>query len=144
VIRNAVAAIFIVVCMTFASSAFADCTVGIVPERLSCLNQELQALRVETSKEIAGLKADNQMLRNQLLGLRQVIDGLPPSSAIVRFDEEVNVLWSPQDGCLAWNGPEGAAATPNRGGTMEVFVPCSKAPATGSVIWRLRRAPAAR
>jgi hypothetical protein len=100
-VRNAGAAIFVMACMAWSSGALADCTSGIVPERLSCLNQELETLKAQSGKEIASLKADIQMLRNQLLGLKQIVDGLPPASSIVRLDEDLNVLWEPQDGCLA-------------------------------------------
>jgi hypothetical protein len=137
------AAIFVMACMA-CSSAFADCRAGIVPERLSCLNQELENLKAESGKEIASLKADIQMLRNQLLSLRQIVDGLPPASSIARLDEDVNVLWEPQDGCLAWTGPELDAAAPAGGGSTQVFAPCTKAPTPNSVLWRLRRAPLAR
>ncbi len=140
-VRNAGAAIFVMACMAWSSSAFADCTSGIAPERLSCLNQELETLKAQSGKEIASLKADIQMLRNQLLGLKQIVDGLPPASSIVRLDEDLNVLWEPQDGCLAWTGPELDAAAPAGGGSMQVFAPCSKAPTANSVMWRLRRVP---
>jgi hypothetical protein len=128
-----VAAVFVIVFSTWAQSAFADCTVGIPAERLSCLNQELQALRAESSREIASLKSDVQMLRNQLLNLREIINALPPAADIARLDEPVNVLSEEHDGCLALSG---AAAT-------GVFAPCAKAPSAESVIWRLRRARAA-
>ena len=72
---------------TTVSLSVTDRTVGIPAERLSCLNQELQALRAETSREIAGLRSDVQMLRNQLLSLREIINGLPPAAAIARLDE---------------------------------------------------------
>jgi hypothetical protein len=142
-VGKAAAAIF-VACMAWSSSAFADCTSGIVPERLSCLNLELEALKAESAKEIASLKADIQTLRNQLLGLKQVVDGLPPAASIARLDEDVNVLWEPQDGCLAWTGPEFNAAAPDGGGALQVFAPCTKAPTPNSVLWRLRRVPLAR
>jgi len=129
-----VAAILVIVCSAWASSASADCTTGIPAERLSCLNQELQALRAETSREIAGLRSDIQMLRNQVLSLREIISALPPADAIARLDEPVNVLSEEHDGCLALTG---CAAT-------EVFAPCAKAPSAESVLWRLRRARAAR
>src|SRR5260370_42494243 len=138
------AAIFVLACMAWSSSALADCTAGIVPERLSCLNLELEILKAQSSKEIASLRADIQMLRNQLLSLKQVVDGLPPASSIVRLDEDVNLLWEPQDGCLAWTGPELNAAAPDGGGAMQVFAPCAKAPSRNSVLWRLRRVPLAR
>jgi hypothetical protein len=141
--RNAGAAIFVVVCMAWSSSALADCTSGIVPERLACLNLELETQKAASAREIASLKADIQMLRNRLLDLRQIVDGLPPASSIARLDEDVNVLWEPQDGCLAWTGPELNAAAP-AGGSAQVFAPCAKAPTPDSVLWRLRRAPAAR
>jgi hypothetical protein len=143
-VRKAGAAIFVMVCMAWSSSALADCTAGIVPERLSCLNLELEALKAQSGKEIASLKADIQMLRNQLLSFRQAVDGLPPASSIARLDEDVNVLWEPQDGCLAWTGPELDAPAPSGGGTLQVFAPCTKAPTPSSVLWRLRRAPPAR
>jgi hypothetical protein len=130
--------------MAWSSHAFAECTSGIVPERLSCLNLELETLKAQSSKEIASLKADIQSLRNQLLSLRQTVDGLPPASSIARLDEDVNVLWEPQDGCLAWTGPELDAPAPDGGGAMQVFAPCTKAPTPNSVLWRLRRAPLAR
>jgi hypothetical protein len=130
------AAILVIVCSTWTASALADCTVGIPAERLSCLNQELQALRTESSREITSLRSDIQMLRNQLLSLREIINALPPAAAIARLDEPVNVLSEEHDGCLALSGT-GAAAT-------EVFAPCAKAPSAESVIWRLRRARAAR
>jgi hypothetical protein len=79
------------------------------------------------------------MLRNQLLSLKDKVDVLPPTSSIARLDEDLNVLWEPQDGCLAWTGPELNAA-PEAGGSMRVFAPCSKA-SPNSVLWRLRRAP---
>jgi len=129
-----VAAILFIVCSTWTTSAFADCTTGIPAERLSCLNQELQGLRAETSREIAGLKSDIQMLRNQVLSLREIISALPPAAAIVRLDEPVNVLSEEQDGCLALTGA----------GAAEVFAPCAKAPSAERAMWRLRRARAAR
>ena len=92
-------------------------------------------------EEIAGLKADIQMLRNQLLGLRQTVDALPPAASIARLDEDVNVLWEPQDGCLAWTGPKPYMPAPPGGGAMQVFAPCTKAPSPDSVMWRLRRVP---
>jgi hypothetical protein len=128
------AAILVIVCSSWTTSAFADCTTGIPAERLSCLNQELQALRAETSREIAGLKSDLQMLRNQVLSLREIVSALPPAAAIARLDEPVNVLSEEQDGCLALTG----------GGATEVFAPCAKAPSAESVMWRLRRARVAR
>lgn len=134
------AAIVVMACMA-GSSAFADCTSGIVPERLSCLNQELETLKAQSAKEIASLKADVQMLRNQLLSLKEAVDALPPASNIVRFDEDVNVLWEPQDGCLAWTGPQLNGAAPPGEASMRVFAPCTKAPTPDSVLWRLRRAP---
>jgi hypothetical protein len=143
-VRKAAAAIFVMACMAWSSNAFADCASGIVPERLSCLNLEVEALKAESAKEIASLKADIQALRNQLLGLRQVVDGLPPAASIARLDEDVNVLWEPQDGCLAWTGPELNAPAPDGGGTLQVFAPCTKAPTPNSVLWRLRRVPLAR
>jgi hypothetical protein len=138
------AATIVMACMAWSSCAFADCTSGIVPERLSCLNLELEALKAQSGREIASLRADIQALRNQLLGLRQVIDGLPPAASIARLDEDMNVLWEPQDGCLAWTGPALGAAAPDGGGSMQVFAPCIKAPSPDSVMWRLRRVPAAR
>jgi hypothetical protein len=139
-LRKAGAAILVTACMmAWSSSAFADCTAGIVPERLSCLNQEMEALKAQSGKEIAGLKAEIQMLRNQLLSLRDKVDALPPASSIARLDEDLNVLWEPLDGCLAWTGPELDAA-PESGGLMRVFAPCAKA-SPNSVLWRLRRAP---
>jgi hypothetical protein len=127
-------------CMAWSSSASADCTAGVVPERLSCLNSELEALRAQSAKEIAGLKADIQMLRNQLLNLQQLVGALPPVSSIARLDEDVNLLWEPQDGCLAWTGPERGAPAPEGGGLMQVFAPCVKAGSPNSVMWRLQRA----
>ncbi|HWF94046.1 MAG TPA: hypothetical protein VG291_03710 [Xanthobacteraceae bacterium] len=138
-IGKAGAAIIVMACMAWSSRAFADCTAGIVPERLSCLNQELETLKTQSSKEIAGLKADIQMLRNELLSLRQTVDGLPPASSIARLDEDVNLLWEPQDGCLAWTGPELNPA-PESGGSMQVFAPCTKT-SPSSARWRLRRVP---
>jgi hypothetical protein len=135
------AAILVMACMAWSSSAFADCTSGVVPERLSCLSLELETLKAQSTKEIASLKADVQMLRNQLLSLREVIDGLPPASSIARLDEDLNLLWEPQDGCLTWTGPELNAPAPTGGGAMQVFAPCTKAPTPSSVLWRLRRAP---
>jgi hypothetical protein len=135
------AAIFVMACMAWSSSAFADCRSGIAPERISCLNLELEAQRAQSAKEIASLKADIQMLRNQLLSLKQIVDGLPPASSIARLDEEMNVLWEPQDGCLAWTGPQLNAAAPDGGGSLQVFAPCTKAPTPNSVLWWLRRAP---
>jgi hypothetical protein len=134
------AAIFVMACMAWSSSALADCTSGIVPERLSCLNLELETLKAASSKEIASLRADIQALRNQVLSLRQVVDGLPPAASIARLDEDVNLLWEPQDGCLAWTGPELGAPAPDGGGLTRVFAPCTKA-SPNSVLWRLRRAP---
>jgi hypothetical protein len=109
-VRKAGAAIIVMACMAWSSSAFADCTSGIVPERLSCLNQELETLKAQSGREIASLKADIQMLRNQLLSLRQVVDGLPPAASIARLDEDLNLLWEPQDGCLAWTGARCSSA----------------------------------
>jgi hypothetical protein len=143
-VRKISVALFVVAGMAWSSSAFADCTSGIVPERLSCLNLELEALKAQSAKEVASLKADIQTLRNQLLGLRQTVDGLPPASSIARLDEDMNVLWEPQDGCLAWTGPELNAAAPDGGGALQVFAPCTKAPTPNSVLWRLRRVPLAR
>ena len=143
-VRKAGAAIIIVGCMAWSSGALADCAAGIVPERLSCLNQELETQKAQSGREIAGLKADIQMLRNQLLSLRQVVDSLPPAASIARLDEDVNVLWEPQDGCLAWTGPQLNTAAPAGGGSMQVFAPCTKAPTPNSVMWRLRRVPLAR
>jgi hypothetical protein len=134
------AIIVMAVVLAWSSSASADCTAGVVPERLSCLNSELEALRAQSAKEVAGLKAEIQMLRNQLLKLEQTVGGLPPASSIARLDEDVNLLWEPQDGCLAWTGPEGAPA-PDGGGLTRVFAPCAKAGSPNSVLWRLRRAP---
>jgi hypothetical protein len=142
-IGRAAAAIILMGCMAWSSGALADCTSGIVPERLSCLNQELEALKAQSGREIAGLKADIQMLRNQLLGLKQIIDALPPAASIVRLDDDMNVLWEPQDGCLTWTGPASGAPAPDGGGSLQVFAPCSKAPSPDSVVWRLRRAPIA-
>jgi hypothetical protein len=139
-VGKAGAAIIVLACMAWSSSASADCSAGVVPERLSCLNAELEALRAQSAREIAGLKADIQMLRNQLITLEQTVGGLPPASSIARLDEDVNLLWEPQDGCLAWTGPEGAPA-PDGGGMIRVFAPCAKAGSPGSVRWRLRRAP---
>jgi len=143
-IGKAGAAIIVMACMVMActawsSNAFADCTAGIVPERLSCLNQELETMKAQSAKEIAALKADIQMLRNELLGLRQTVDALPPAASIARLDEDVNLLWEPQDGCLAWTGPELNAA-PESGGSTQVFAPCTKT-SPNSVLWRLRRVP---
>jgi hypothetical protein len=138
-VRKAGAAIVVMACMA-GSSAYADCTSGIVPERLSCLNQELETLKAQSAREIASLKADVQMLRNQLLSMKETVDGLPPASSIVRFDEDVNVLWEPQDGCLTWTGPQLNAAAPPEA-SMRVFAPCTKAPSPDSVLWRLRKAP---
>ena len=129
--------------MAWSSGALADCTSGIVPERLSCLNQELETLKAQSGKEIAGLKADIQMLRNQLLGLKQIIDALPPAASIARLDDDMNFLWEPQDGCLAWTGPASGAPAPDGGGALQVFAPCSKAPSPDSAMWRLRRVPIA-
>src|SRR5260370_34612266 len=140
-VGKAGAAIFVLACMAWSSSALADCTSGIVPERLSCLNLELETLKAQSAKEIASLRAEIQMLRNQLLSLKQVVDGLPPASSIARLDEDVNVLWEPQDGCLAWTGPELNAAAPDGGGSTRVFAPCTKAPTRNSVLWSLRRVP---
>jgi hypothetical protein len=140
-VEKAGAAIFVMACMAWSSTAFADCTSGIVPERLSCLNQELETLKAQSAREITSLKSDIQMLRNQLLGFKQTVDGLPPASSIVRLDEDVNVLWEPQDGCLAWTGPARDAAAPDGGGSMQVFAPCTKAPSPEGVLWRLRRVP---
>jgi hypothetical protein len=139
-LRNAGAAIFVMACMAWSSSARADCTSGIVPERLSCLNQELETLKAQSGSEIASLKADIQMLRNQVLSLRQIVEALPPPSSIARLDEDVNVLWEPQNGCLAWIGPELNTAAP-AGGSIQVFAPCSKAPTPNSTMWRLQRVP---
>jgi hypothetical protein len=136
------AAIFVIVCSAWTSSAFADCTVGIPAERLSCLNQELQALRAESGREIASLRSEVQMLRNQLLSLREAISALPPAAAIVRLDEPVNVLSEVQDGCLALTGAD--AGAPGHAGSTEVVAPCAKAPSPDSVMWRLRRARAPR
>ena len=137
--RTAGAAIFMTVIAC--APAFADCTSGVAAERLSCLNQELATLRAESAKEIASLKSDIQLLRNQLLTLKQTVDGFPSPSSIVRLDEDVNVLWDPQDGCLAWTGPELDAPAPTGGGSLLVFAPCGKAPSRGSVTWRLQKAP---
>ncbi|HEV3372174.1 MAG TPA: hypothetical protein VG145_06470 [Xanthobacteraceae bacterium] len=141
-VRNAAAAIVVVVlaCMAWSSGAFADCSAGVVPERLSCLNAQVEALRTQSAKEVAGLKAEIQMLRNQLVTLEQTVGALPPTSSIARLDEDVNLLWEPQDGCLAWTGPEGTPA-PEGGGLMRVFAPCAKAGSQNSVKWRLQRAP---
>jgi len=139
-VLKSAAAIAVLACMAWSSSAAADCTAGVVPERLSCLNSELQALRAQSASEIAGLKAENKMLRNQLLNLEQIVGALPPASSIARLDEDVNLLWEPQDGCLAWTGPERGAA-PESGGLTRVFAPCAKAGSPDSVLWRLRRAP---
>jgi hypothetical protein len=137
-VRKTGAAIIAMACMACSSSAFADCTAGIIPERLSCLNQELEALKAQSGKEIAGLRAEIQMLRNQLLTLKEKVDGFPPASSIARLDEDLKVLWEPQDGCMAWTGPE-LNASPENGGSMQIFAPCSKTSAN-SVLWRLRRA----
>jgi hypothetical protein len=138
--RKAAATIAVLAGMA-CSSAFADCSSGIVPERLSCLNQEVEALKAQSAKEVASLRAEIQMLMNQLLSLRQTIDGLPPASSIARLDEDLNVLWEPQDGCLAWTGPQLNGAAPAGGGATQVFAPCTKAPSPDSVLWRLRRVP---
>ena len=138
-VGKAGAAIIVMACMAWSSNAFADCTAGIVPERLSCLNLELESLKEQSAKEIAGLRAEIQILRNQLLNLKQSVDALPPASSIARLDEDVNVLWEPQDGCVAWTGPELNAA-PESGGLLRVFAPCTKT-SPNSVVWRLRRAP---
>jgi hypothetical protein len=143
-VGRAGAAIIAMACIACCSPALADCTSGIVPERLSCLSLELEAQKAQSGREIASLKADIQMLRNQLLGLRQIIDALPPAASIARLDEDVNVLWEPQDGCLAWTGPARDVAAPGGGGSMQVFAPCAKAPSSDSVLWRLRRVPIAR
>ena len=138
-VLKSAAAIAVLACMAWSSSAAADCTAGVVPERLSCLNSELQALRAQSASEIAGLRAENKVLRNQLLNLEQIVGALPPASSIVRLDEDVNLLWEPQDGCLAWTGPELDSAAPEGGGSARVFAPCSKT-TPNSVVWRLRRA----
>ncbi|HEY4407018.1 MAG TPA: hypothetical protein VGN55_20420 [Xanthobacteraceae bacterium] len=143
-VRKAGAAIIAMACMAWSSGAWADCTSGIVPERLSCLNLELETQKAQAAKEIAALKADIQALRNQLLGLKQIVDGLPPAASIARLDDDMNVLWEPQDGCLAWTGPASGAPAPDGGGSLQVFAPCSKAPNPDSVAWRLRRVPATR
>jgi hypothetical protein len=137
--RTAGAAIFMT-CIACAP-AFADCSSGVPAERLSCLNQELATLRAESAKEIASLKSDIQLLRNQLLTLKQVVDAFPPPSTIARLDEDLNVLWEPQDGCLTWTGPELDAPAPTGGGAITVFAPCGKAPSRSSVVWRLQKAP---
>jgi hypothetical protein len=142
-VRSAGAIVLFTACMA-ASSALADCASGVIPERLSCLNQELATLRAESSREIASLRADIQMLRNQVLSLRQTVESLPPPADIPRLDEDLNVLWEPQDGCLTWTGPELDAPAPTGGGAMAVFAPCGKAPSRNSVLWRLRRAPVPR
>jgi hypothetical protein len=134
----------VVACMAWSSSASADCTAGVVPERLSCLNSELEALRAQSAKDIAGLKADIQILRNQLLNLQQIVGALPPASSIARLDEDVNLLWEPQDGCLAWTGPERGPPAPEGGGLMRVFAPCAKVGNPNSAMWRLQRAPVPR
>ncbi len=139
--RMAGAAIFVVTTVACAP-AWADCTSGVIPERLSCLNQELAAVRADSAKEIAGLRAELQLLRNQLLMMKEVVEGLPPPSSIARLDEDLNLLWEPQDGCLTWTGPEGTPA-PTGGGAMQVFAPCGKAPSRSSVVWQLHRAPSA-
>jgi hypothetical protein len=138
-VRKAAAAIIVMACM--ASSAYADCASGVVPERLSCLNQELETLKAQSARDVAGLKAENQMLRNQLLSLKQAIDALPPAASIARLDEDVNVLWEPQDACLAWTGSPSNGPAPTPEGSMQVFAPCTKAPSPDSVVWRLRRVP---
>jgi hypothetical protein len=139
-VRKAAAAIVFLAGMA-GSSALADCVSGIVPERLSCLSQELETLKAQSARDVASLKAEIQMLRNQMLSLRQTVDGLPPASSIARLDEDMNVLWEPQDGCLAWTSRQLNGATPAGEGSMQVFAPCSKAPNPDSVLWRLRRAP---
>jgi hypothetical protein len=144
IVRKAIAAIIVmagIVMAGLASSAYADCASGVVPERLSCLNIELETQKAQAAKDIASLKAEIQMLRNQLLGLRQIVDGLPPPASIARLDEDVNVLWEPQDGCLAWTGSPSNGPAPTPDGSMQVFAPCAKAPSPDSVLWRLRRAP---
>jgi hypothetical protein len=93
-VGKAGAAILVMACMAWSTNAYADCTAGIVPERLSCLNQELETVKAQSSREIASLKADIQVLRNQLLSLRQVVDGLPPPATIARLDEDVNLYGS--------------------------------------------------
>jgi hypothetical protein len=132
----------VLACMT--SSAYADCASGVVPERLSCLNMELETLKAQSARDVASLRAEIQMLRNQLLSLKQMVDGLPPAASIARLDEDVNVLWEPQDGCLAWTGSPSNGPAPTPDGSMQVFAPCTKAPSPDSVLWRLRRAPPAR
>ena len=117
-VRNVTAAIVVLACTAWSSSASADCSAGIVPERLSCLNAEVEALRAQSARDVAGLKAEIQMLRNQVLSLRQIVEGLPPASSIARLDEDVNVLWEPQNGCLAWIGPELNTAAPAGGGSQ--------------------------
>jgi hypothetical protein len=139
-VRNVTAAIVVMACTAWSSSASADCSAGVVPERLSCLNAEVEALRAQSARDVAGLKAEIQMLRNQLVALEKAVGALPPASSIARLDEDVNLLWEPQDGCLAWTGPEGAPA-PDGGGSMRVFAPCAKAGSPNSVKWRLQRAP---
>jgi hypothetical protein len=140
--RNVAAAVVVVVlaCMAWSSSASADCSAGVAPERLSCLNAEVEALRAQSAKDVAGLKAEIQMLRNQLVTLEQTVGALPPASSIARLDEDVNLLWEPQDGCLAWTGPQGTPA-PDGGGSARVFAPCAKAGSPDIVKWRLQRAP---
>jgi len=103
-------AVIVLACMlvplAWSSRAWADCSAGILPERVSCLNQQLETERTQSSREIAGLKADVQMLRNQLLSLKATLDAFPPAANIARLDEDLNMLWEPQDGCLAWTGSD--------------------------------------
>jgi hypothetical protein len=139
-VRNVTAAIVVLACTAWSSSASADCSAAVVPERLSCLNAEVEALRAQSARDVAGLKAEIQMLRNQLVALEKAVGALPPATSIARLDEDVNLLWEPQDGCLAWTGPEGAPA-PDGGGSIRVFAPCAKAGSPNSVKWRLQRAP---
>jgi hypothetical protein len=141
-VRNVAAAVVVVVlaCTAWSSGASADCSTGVVPERLSCLNAQVEALRAQSARDVAGLKAEIQMLRNQLLTLEQTVGALPPASSIARLDEDVNLLWEPQDGCLAWTGPEGTPA-PEGGGLVRVFAPCAKAGSPNIVKWRLQRVP---
>jgi hypothetical protein len=134
------AVVVVMACMAWSSSASADCSAGVVPERLSCLNAQVEALRAQSAKDVAGLKAEIQMLRHQLLALEQAVGALPPASSIARLDEDVNLLWEPQDGCLAWTGPEGTPA-PEGGGSIRVFAPCAKAGSPNIVRWRVQRAP---
>jgi len=74
------------------SSAYADCTSGIVPERLSCPEtRSWRPLKAQSAREIASLKADVQIAQKFQLAEHEgdrwmgLSTGIQPSFASMRM-----------------------------------------------------------